>query len=207
MHPASCAPSNASRIPSWATRPMSDAEWGQRSASCSASSAWRASPDRIATRKYLCCVSLLLQKEHHHAERQSRGDRCDGPDPNPFRPRLMSYAILRRALGTPGLWSVARGLARQETAYKEHLADCDGARRGDRDGCGTLSEAALASFTSFFLRTCIDQVEFMESLMRSDRLRDRILIWTEEEIRAGTLPPEIRCRAEGRSLSRADRAR
>lgn len=104
--------------------------------------------------------------------------------------RLMSYAMLRRALDTRGLWSVARGLARQEAAYKDHLAACDGPRRGDRDGRGTLSEAALASFAGFFLRTCIDQVEFMESLMRPDRLRDRILIWAEEEIRAGALPPK-----------------
>lgn len=102
--------------------------------------------------------------------------------------RLMSYAMLRRTLDTRGLWSVARGLARQEAAYKRHLAACDGPRRGDRDGRGTLSEAALASFTEFFLRTCIDQVDFMESLMRPDRLRDRILIWAEEEIRAGALP-------------------
>lgn len=104
--------------------------------------------------------------------------------------RLMSYAMLRKALDTRGLWSVARGLARQEAAYKRHLAACDGPRHGDRDGRGTLSEAALASFAGFFLRTCIDQVEFMESLMRPDRLRDRILIWAEEEIRAGVLPPK-----------------
>lgn len=104
--------------------------------------------------------------------------------------RLMSYAMLRKALDTRGLWSVARGLARQEASYKRHLAACDGPRHGDRDGRGTLSEAALASFARFFLRTCIDQVEFMESLMRPDRLRDRILIWAEEEIRAGVLPPK-----------------
>jgi len=104
--------------------------------------------------------------------------------------RLMSYAMLRRALDTHGLWSVARGLARQEAAYKEHLAACDGPRRGDRDGRGTLSEAALASFAGFFLRTCIDQVDFMVSLMQPDRLRNRILIWAEEEIRAGILPPK-----------------
>lgn len=104
--------------------------------------------------------------------------------------RLMSYAMLRQTLNTHGLWSVARGLARQETKYKSHLAACDGPRHGDRDGRGTLSEAALTSFADFFLRTCIDQVEFMESLMRSDRMRDRILIWSEEEIRAGTLPPK-----------------
>lgn len=102
--------------------------------------------------------------------------------------RLMSYAMLRKTLDTRGLWSVARGLARQEAAYKDHLAACDGPSRGDRDGRGILSESALASFTGFFLRTCIDQVEFMENLMRPDRLRDRILIWAEEEIRAGALP-------------------
>ena len=58
------------------------------------------------------------------------------------------------------------------------------------DGRGTLSENALADFTSFFLTICIDQVDFMESLMKPDRLRDRILIWTEEQIRADVLPPK-----------------
>ncbi len=104
--------------------------------------------------------------------------------------RLMSYAMLRNALDTRGLWSVARGLARQEQAYKTHLEACDAPRRGDRDGRGTLSEAALASFTEFFLRTSIDQVEFMSALMQADRLRDRIMIWAEEEMRAGVLPPK-----------------
>ncbi|WP_299739106.1 Fic family protein [uncultured Roseobacter sp.] len=104
--------------------------------------------------------------------------------------RLMSYAMLRDALDTKGLWSVARGLARNESEYKRHLAACDEPRRGDRDGRGTLSESALADFTSFFLKVCTDQVVFMETLMRPDRLRDRIMIWAEEEMRAGALPPK-----------------
>ncbi|MCF3972104.1 Fic family protein [Paracoccus salsus] len=104
--------------------------------------------------------------------------------------RLMSYAMLRDSLNTGGLWSVARGLARNEAAYKKHLQACDEPRRGDRDGRGTLSEAALASFAKFFLQTCIDQVQFMEGLMKPDRLRDRIMIWAEEEIRGGRLPPK-----------------
>ncbi|MBF2759621.1 MAG: Fic family protein [Ectothiorhodospiraceae bacterium AqS1] len=102
--------------------------------------------------------------------------------------RLMSYAMLRRSLDTKGLWSVARGLARKEAEYKSHLAACDQPRRGDRDGRGALSEAALAEFTAFFLDTCIDQIDFMQGLMKPDRLRDRILIWAEEEMRAGILP-------------------
>lgn len=102
--------------------------------------------------------------------------------------RLMSYAMLRNSLNTRGLWSVARGLARREADYKAHLQACDANRRGDLDGRGALSEAALASFTAFFLQVCIDQIEFMSDLMKPERLRDRILTWAQEEIRAGNLP-------------------
>src|SRR5690606_40794782 len=44
--------------------------------------------------------------------------------------RLMSYAMLHDALDTGGIWSIARGLARQEAAYKAHLIACDQTRRG-----------------------------------------------------------------------------
>lgn len=104
--------------------------------------------------------------------------------------RLMSYAMLRQTLDTGGLWSIARGLARQEARYKQHLAACDMRRRNDMDGRGTLSEEALAEFTAFFLEACIDQVTFMEQLMKPERLRDRIMIWAEEQIRADALPPK-----------------
>jgi hypothetical protein len=88
------------------------------------------------------------------------------------------------------VWSVARGLARNVDAYKRHLAACDRTRRNDLDGRGNLSEEALAEFTGFFLRTCVDQIEFMESLMQPDRLRARILLWAEEEARVNALPPK-----------------
>jgi Fic family protein len=104
--------------------------------------------------------------------------------------RLMSHAMLLNTLDTGAVWSVARGLARNVDAYKGHLAACDQPRRNDLDGRGNLSEEALAGFTDFFLRTCIDQVTFMEELMQPDRLRTRILLWAEEEIRLGTLPPK-----------------
>ena len=104
--------------------------------------------------------------------------------------RLMSHAMLLETLDTGSIWSVARGLARDVDAYKGHLAECDRTRRNDLDGRGNLSEEALAGFTDFFLRTCIDQVEFMEGLMQPDRLRARILLWAEEEIRVDTLPPK-----------------
>ena len=103
--------------------------------------------------------------------------------------RLMSHAMLRETLDTGALWSVARGLAGKVDDYKRRLSDCDSTRRNDLDGRGNLSEEALAAFTGFFLEICIDQVEFMESLMQPDRLRARILVWVEEEIKVGALPP------------------
>jgi len=93
-------------------------------------------------------------------------------------------------LDTGGIWSVARGLARNVAAYKSHLANCDRPRRNDLDGRGNLSEEALAAFTWFFLEVCMDQVSFMEELVQPDRLRTRILMWTEEEIRLRNLPPK-----------------
>jgi Fic family protein len=104
--------------------------------------------------------------------------------------RLMSHAMLLGTLDTGAIWSVARGLARNVDDYKKHLAACDATRRNDLDGRGDLSEEALSRFTEFFLRICIDQVEFMEGLMQPDRLRTRILLWAEEEIRLNTLPPK-----------------
>ncbi|MFT5776798.1 Fic family protein [Hyphomonas sp.] len=104
--------------------------------------------------------------------------------------RLMSYAMLREALDTGGIWSVARGLARREADYKQHLQACDGARPGDRDGRGSLSEEALAQFAIFFLEICIDQIAFMENLVEPGRLRDRILLWVEEEVRGNRLSPK-----------------
>jgi len=102
--------------------------------------------------------------------------------------RLMSHAMLLESLDTGAVWSVARGLARNVEVYKSHLADCDGPRRNDLDGRGTLSEEALARFANFFLSMCIDQVTFMEGLMQPAKLRTRILSWSEEEIKLGALP-------------------
>jgi Fic family protein len=104
--------------------------------------------------------------------------------------RLMSHAMLLGILDTGAVWSVARGLARNVQQYKTLLANCDATRRSDLDGRGALSEEALAEFTRFFLTICIDQVDFMESLVQPDRLRARVLVWAEEEVRAGELPAQ-----------------
>lgn len=102
--------------------------------------------------------------------------------------RLMSHAHFLDLLDTGGVWSIARGLARNVSTYKDLLANCDQERRNDLDGRGNLSEEALANFTRFFLTTCIDQIEFMEELMQPEGLRARILVWAEEETKLGRLP-------------------
>jgi Fic family protein len=104
--------------------------------------------------------------------------------------RLLSHASQRDLLDTGGIWSIARGLARNAAAYKGHLAQCDLTRRNDLDGRGHLSQDALIAFTRFFLTTCIDQVTFMERLVQPDQLRARILLWADDETRLGNLPPK-----------------
>jgi Fic family protein len=125
--------------------------------------------------------------------------------------RLVSHATLLEALDTGAVWSIARGLARRVDAYKAHLAASDQTRRNDLDGRGHLSEENLVEFTRFFLSTSLDQVNFIESLMQPDQLRARILLWAEEEIHLGRLPPKSVAILEAvlyrGELPRADTAR
>jgi Fic family protein len=89
--------------------------------------------------------------------------------------RLFSHALLAEHLGNSnGLWSVARGFARQVDAYKTHLMAADAPRRGDLDGRGNLSAKELHQFCSFFLKTCLDQVAFMASALDIPNLLQRI---------------------------------
>jgi len=103
--------------------------------------------------------------------------------------RLVSHAMLRETGVGTSLWSVSRGLARSLTDYKRALMAADEPRRNDVDGRGALSEVALTEFCEFFLRVCVDQVEFMASVLEPATLLGRIEAWLGDEIRAGTLHP------------------
>ncbi len=102
--------------------------------------------------------------------------------------RLLSHAMLLQSLNSRGIWSIARGLARNEQQYKTLLANCDQPRLNDLDGRGNLSEKTLAQFTLFFLNISLDQISFMECLMQPERLKGRILTWAAEQISLGNLP-------------------
>ena len=102
--------------------------------------------------------------------------------------RLLSHAMLLRCGIGSSLWSISRGLARHSDTYKAALAEADSPRRGDLDGRGALSDKSLFDFTLFFLRTCIDQVKFMETLLQPSELLRRISLYATDEIEANRLP-------------------
>ena len=121
--------------------------------------------------------------------------------------RLMAHAWFVRLGVGDSLWSVARGLARSVDRYKALLMNADGQRQNDTDGRGTLSSAALIEFADFFLETCVDQVEFMESLLEPATLSTRIERYVADETQKGSLPrhsfPLIR---EALHMGHVDRA-
>jgi Fic family protein len=77
--------------------------------------------------------------------------------------RLFSDTFMKSIGVGNDLWSISRGLARTVQDYKKYLTAADMPRLGDLDG-GNLSQKGLTSFCSYFLKTCIDQVEFMDKL-------------------------------------------
>lgn len=97
--------------------------------------------------------------------------------------RLMSHAMaLAAGIGAHGLWSVSRGLARgleSRSEYKRMMDHADMPRQGDLDGRGNLSRRALAEFTAWFLRICLDQVTFMTGLFALNTLAERLRLYAE----------------------------
>ena len=102
--------------------------------------------------------------------------------------RLVAHAMLLRLGVGSSVWSVARGLARNVERYKSGLMLADEPRHGDLDGRGALSEMRLHEFCEFFLETCIDQVNFMESLLQPSELLRRMKLHVDDEVSAQRLP-------------------
>jgi Fic family protein len=106
--------------------------------------------------------------------------------------RLFTDTYAREiGIGSSGLWSIARGLARQKDAYIARLADADSERRGALDGRGNLSQAALLAFCEFFLTTALDQVHFMAGLFELDTLQERILRFAVRWGDENGMPPSL----------------
>jgi Fic family protein len=89
--------------------------------------------------------------------------------------RLYTDACFRRLpLPGYGLWNVSRGLARRRDDYMAALTWADAPRRNDYDGRGNLSNEGLVKFCRFFFEICLDQIDYMNGLLKLDALLDRI---------------------------------
>jgi len=106
------------------------------------------------------------------------------PDGNGRVSRLMSHAMAHIAgIGSHGLWSISRGLARgleSRGEYKRMMDHADTSRQGDLDGRGNLSQRALGEFVLWFLKVALDQVQFMTGLFEFDTLSKRFKIYVEQ---------------------------
>ena len=88
--------------------------------------------------------------------------------------RIFTNALLKAwGLDGCGIWSIARGLARNRGKYYEKLSAADSTRRGDLDGRGVLSERGLTEFCEFFLDVMRDQMDFMLGLLKLDSVTER----------------------------------
>lgn len=88
--------------------------------------------------------------------------------------RLFTSAYGSRiGVGEGALWSVTRAFARNRAAYDGHLAMADLPPRNSLDGRGPLSEEALAEFCAFFLRSCLEQIRYMDESLRLGELDRR----------------------------------
>ena len=89
--------------------------------------------------------------------------------------RLFSHAsLIRYGVDGYGLWTLARGLARNRDEYYRHLDMADQQRKNDYDGRGNLSSDYLGQFCEFFLETILDQIKFMSSVLEFGALKERI---------------------------------
>lgn len=107
--------------------------------------------------------------------------------------RLLSDASFKHeGLNAAGLWSMARGLARNETNYKSNLANADLVRFNNYDGRGNLSNKMLVEFCKFYLTTAIDQVTYMKKMLDIDTMLKRIHAYVDLMVTKGILKTETR---------------
>jgi Fic family protein len=107
--------------------------------------------------------------------------------------RLYSDAcFIQEKLDAMGLWSISRGLARSNNAYKTHLANADMQRLNDYDGRGNLSNKMLIEFCVYFLETALDQINFMLKIMDADQMIGRIHSFTDLMVARGKMSKEAK---------------
>ncbi len=102
--------------------------------------------------------------------------------------RLFTSAYAARiGVGEGGLWSATRAFARERAAYDGHLAMADLPPRNALDGRGPLSEEALGEFCAYFLRSCLEQIRYMDEALKLTELERRYRRHVEALVREKTI--------------------
>lgn len=107
--------------------------------------------------------------------------------------RLYSDAcFMYENLHASGLWSISRGLSRNNNEYKSRLANADLLRLNDYDGRGNLSNKYLIEFCEFFLKVAIDQIDFMSQIINSEDMLKRISGFADLMVVKGRMKPKAK---------------
>ncbi|MBW1833836.1 MAG: Fic family protein [Deltaproteobacteria bacterium] len=87
--------------------------------------------------------------------------------------RLFSGLYLARTgVNKSNLWSLSRGLSRNKKQYMFELWATDSP--DEQNGAHYFDDDLLADFCRFFFEICLDQIRFMEGLLRLDLIETRI---------------------------------
>jgi len=87
--------------------------------------------------------------------------------------RLFSGLYLTRiGVNKSNLWSLSRGLSRNKKQYMFELWATDSP--DEQNGAHYFDDDLLADFCRFFFEICLDQIRFMEDLLRLDQIETRI---------------------------------
>lgn len=100
--------------------------------------------------------------------------------------RLFSGLYLAASgINTGNLWSLSRGLSRQKDRYMFELWATDTPEEG---GGAHFSEELLIDFCDFFFRVCLDQIAFMERILRLEQIEARIDWFVESRLKQFRAP-------------------
>ena len=104
--------------------------------------------------------------------------------------RLFSGLYLARAgVNRNNLWSLSRGLSRRKKQYMFELWAADSPNA--EEGAHHFDDDLLADFCRFFLEICLDQIRFMEELLRLDQIESRIDWYVEMRSRHPEKPLKV----------------
>ena len=130
------------------------------------------------------------------------------PDGNGRVSRLMSHAMaLKAGIGSQGLWSISRGLARglaDRSQYMRMMDYADNPRFGSRDGRGNLSQTALKEFSEWFLKVILDQITFSTMMFDLNDLEKRYRQLVANTINDKRAPDLITIVLRSGTLNRGD---